>query len=235
MTMMYPIFKQIHSGFTVVRGDLYPGGLKCCALKMLLRDAVVEQEIAYAGCYFGHSAYALGIAALHTGKRVTLFFPSPARESYIFNAVKSLNNVRCIFVEALNQDSLHTKVAEYSSEYGAFCMPVGCDFAPFRDRYTEMMRSVHAGPSEAWIAGGSGVTARCMSAAWPFTHINVVDLNVRKNPDFGESPRIWRISEQLSEVAQLPPPWPAATYYDAKAWQVIRTNACAGALIWGIA
>lgn len=231
----YPILIQEHAGLRVVRGDLYPGGLKCRALFDLLAKDIDHEELVYAGCYYGHSAYALGIAALLTGKRVKLFMPYPYRDTYIFEKLHSLNNVSCEIVAPAHQDAAQEVVRDYARSSGAFPLPIGLDSEQFRQRYISVMRSVTYLPTEIWTSAGSGVTARCLQKAFPSARIHVVDLGVRHAPEIGSPASLWSIPEQLPEPARLPPPWPSAPYYDAKMWQVVRSRATPGAMIWNIA
>lgn len=231
----YPIMIQEHLGLKVVRGDLYPGGLKCRVLTEMLQEDVAEKEIVYAGCYFGHSSFALGVAGLLTGKKITVFLPAPVRETYIHRLAQSMNNVRCIIANNSHQDEVQGAAHYYAEAKGARLLPIGFNFGPFTDRYIKIIRNLCPAPPEAWLTGGSGVTARCMQSAWPTTMINVIDLNIRSNSDFGAPNKVWKIPEKLSDEATILPPWPAAIYYDAKAWRVIKENAQPGALVWSIA
>jgi hypothetical protein len=58
---------------------------------------------------------------------------------------------------------------------------------------------------------------------------------VRQSPLVGSPASLWSIPERLSEPARIPPPWPSASYYDAKIWQVLRMHAKPGDLVWNIA
>ena len=68
---------QEHEGFRVVRGDLFPGGIKSKCLASLLKE-VNEEEIVYAAHAYGHSGLALGLAGIYNRKKVTLFGPKSA-------------------------------------------------------------------------------------------------------------------------------------------------------------
>jgi hypothetical protein len=231
----YPILIQEHEGFHVVRGDLYPGGLKCCALESLLLEEIPNDELVYAGCYYGHSAYALGIAALLCGKRVKLFMPSPRQDTYIFTKVQSLNNVTCELIKQEHQDAVQEAARDYAFNSGGHLLAIGLDSEDFRRRYITVMRKVARAPAEIWTSAGSGVTARCLQQAFPSARVHVVNLGVRRSPSVGSPASLWSVPEHLAEPARLAPPWPSAPYYDAKIWQVLREHATPGALVWNIA
>lgn len=232
----YPISIQEHCGLKVVRGDLYPGGLKCRVLTQLFLEVIREKEVTYTGCYFGHSGFALGTAGILTGKRIKLFLSSPQMDTYIHRQVLSLNNVSCVTVDtAEHQDGTFGEASKYASQSGAYLLSIGFDYDDFNTRYVDVIRSICEAPEEVWVSGGSGVTAKCLQAAWPNTRVNVVNLNVRPNAHFGNPDQVWNIPEKLSEESLDPPPYPSANYYDAKIWQIVRKHASPGALIWNIA
>lgn len=232
----YPIIIQQHQGFSVVRGDLYPGGLKCCVLTQLFQEVIRESEVVYAGCYFGHSGFALGTAGLLTGKKVQLFLPAPHEDTYIHRQVLSLNNVSCVTVDkATHQDGTFGEAARYAKDNKGYLLPIGFDYEAFNTRYIDLIRSISEAPEEVWVSGGSGVTAKCLQIAWPTSKVNVINLNVRPNSNFCNAYNVWNIPEKLPEEASLPPPWPSARYYDAKMWRVVQRYAKPGALIWNIA
>ncbi len=228
---------QKHKELNVVRGDLYQGGIKCRVLTQLFASDIKEEEVVYAGCYFGHSGFALGLAGLATSKRVTLFLPSPYKDTYIQRKVESLNNVTCHIVEAEHQDDTVAAAREYAGKTGGYLLPVGFDYPAFTDRYIKLMQSLDIYPEEVWVSGGSGVSARCMIKAFPNAQINVINLNVRSNAQLGSPYKVWNIPEPLSSPAQAGklPPYSAALYYDAKIWQVVNEHAKHGALVWSIA
>ena len=169
---------QEHAGFKVVRGDLYPGGIKCRVLTELFQHDISEKEIVYAGCYFGHTGYALGLAALKTGKRITLFLPSPYRDTYIQRLVESLSTVTCHILDVPHQDDAVKAAREYAEKNNAYILPVGLDYSLFTERYITLIKSLNINPEEVWCSGGSGVSARCLVKAFPNARVNVVNLNV---------------------------------------------------------
>ena len=228
---------QQHKGLHVVRGDLYQGGIKCRVLTELFAADIKEEEVVYAGCYFGHSGFALGLAGLATDKRIALFLPSPHKDTYIQRQVESLNNVTCHIVEAEHQDGAVAAAREYAEKTGGYLLPVGFDYPAFTDRYIALMQSLDIHPEEVWVSGGSGVSARCLIRAFPNARINVINLNVRSNAQLGSPYKVRTIPEPLSTPASAEkiPPYPSALYYDAKIWQVVQEHAKPGAFVWNIA
>ncbi|MSU60651.1 MAG: hypothetical protein EXS52_01900 [Candidatus Staskawiczbacteria bacterium] len=225
---------QNHNGFRVVRGDLFPGGIKSKCLASLLEE-VNEKEVVYAAHAYGHSGLALGLAGIYNHKKVTLFFPGPRVSTYIFDQTASLNNVDCVVVDQFSHQSQIVEMAQhYAREHNAHFMPVGFDYPPFTDRLVSLARSLDVNPKEAWVSGGSGTTSRCLAKAWPNAKICTVNLGMMPNVDMG-TPHVFHVPEKPEMEAELPPPYPSAKYYDAKIWRFIQQHATKGALIWNIA
>lgn len=229
------LFVQKHGNLNIIRGDLYPGGIKCRVLTELFHNDIAENEVVYCGCYFGHSGFALGLAGLTTGKKITLFLPAPYQNTYIQRQIESLNNVRCIITKHTHQDDMVNEAKIYAEKNSAYYLPVGFDYNLFIDKYIGQIHELKISPSELWVSGGSGVSARCLIKAYPNAKINVVNLNVRKNSELGTAHKIWNIPEKLSEPAINPPSYPSAKYYDAKIWQIIKRYASSDAYVWNIA
>lgn len=225
---------QTHESFAVVRGDLFPGGIKSKCLHSMLRD-INEEEIVYAAHLYGHSGFALGLAALYYNKRVTLFFAGTEKITYILGQTKSLNNVRCIFVDdCKHQFEVIERAKRHAHDRSAYYMPVGFDCERFNDELIKEARSLCGDPDEVWTPAGSGTTARCLRQAWPKTKLRVV--NLRMMPDLAvEADSVFAVPEAPTEEAEIRTPYPSAIYYDAKIWRFAKQFATSGALIWNIA
>jgi hypothetical protein len=225
---------QQHEGFTVVRGDLFPGGIKAKVLADLLEE-ISEHEVVYAAHAYGHSGFALGLAGIYNNKKVTLFFAGPETDTYIYLQTKSLNNVTCRVVDDVDHQSKVVDGAKkYAKEHGAYYLPVGFDYPPFTDRMISLARSLPVSPKEVWVSGGSGTTSRCLVKAWPQAKIHAVHLGMQPNADMG-TPYVYHVPEHPTDIAYNPPPFPSAAFYDAKIWRFVKQYASKGALIWNIA
>lgn len=234
-----PLIIQEHAGFSVVRGDLYTGGIKCRVLTELLSTEIGEKNIIYAACYYGHSGFALGMAGLYTGKSITLFMTAPEEDTYIHQQVKTLSNVTCIQMSAENQREVAKHAEQVAKATGSYYLPVGFLYEPFKQIYIRNILKLGIQPKEVWVTGGSGVSAQCLKLAWPQAKVRVINLGVRPTSDLGLGEihygDVWKIEEKIWQESKDPPPWPSARYYDAKMWQIVREHAKPGALIWNIA
>lgn len=234
MQKLPDLILQEHEGFTVVRGDLFPGGIKAKVLASLLEE-IKEDEVVYAAQAHGHSGFALGLAGIYNKKKVTLFFPGPEIDTYIYRQTKSLNNVTCVIVDGIkHQREVAETAKRYAEENGCHYMPVGFDYPPFTDRYIALAKSLAIQPAEVWVSGGSGVTSRCLVKMWPEAIIKTVNLGMMPGADFG-TPYVFDVPEKPFDTAELPPPYPSAPFYDAKTWRFVKQHAKKGALIWNIA
>lgn len=225
---------QQHNGFTVVRGDLFPGGIKSKCLAELL-SGIIEDEIVYAAHAYGHSGLALGLAGIYNNKKITLFFAGSRVDTYILKQTESLNNVHCVFVENLTHQSEIVQIAkEHAFKNKAYFLPVGFDYPPFTDKLLALARSLDIRPKEVWVSGGSGTTSRCLVKAWPQAKICTVNLGMMPNADMGTE-NVFYVPEKPTDTATLLPPYPSALYYDAKIWRFVKNHASKNSLIWNIA
>jgi hypothetical protein len=233
-TNLPDLILQEHQGFLVVRGDLFPGGIKSKCLASLLSE-IDEEEVVYAAHAYGHSGLALGLAGIYNRKKVTLFFAGPKVSTYIFDQTKSLNNVNCIVVDDFSHQSEIVEMAkDYAQKHHAHFMPVGFDYPPFTDRLVNLARSLDVNPNEVWVSGGSGTTSRCLVEAWPKAIINTVNLGMMPNANMGTK-HVFHVPEKPIDKAEVLPPYPSAIYYDSKIWRFVREHATKRALIWNTA
>lgn len=93
----------------------------------ILFEEISNDEVAYAGCYFGHSSYALGLAALLSGERVRPFMPAPQQNTHIFSKIQSLTNVKIEIVTRHHQDTVQEEAREYACAAGVYLLPIGLD------------------------------------------------------------------------------------------------------------
>ncbi len=224
---------QEHDGFNVVRGDLFPGGIKAkCVAEVF--PQIPEQEVVYAGHAYGHSGYALGLAGLYHNKKVTLFFAGPEVMTCIHAKARSLNNITCYFMEGVaHQKNLAGLAEHYAEMRSAYYMPIGFECKMFVEHLVEMARNLPVRPEEVWVAGGSGTTSRCLAMAWPEARINTVNLGMMPNALMMGT--VYQAPEKPTDRGEFPPPYPSSPWYDSKIWRFVKEHATKGALIWNIA
>lgn len=234
-TFEEPIIERVDD-FLVLRDDLYRGGTKGKVLEKLLND-VPQNEIVYAGHAHGYAAFALACACERHGKTATVFFshndgsmPEPLKLALAHP------NMNAIFVDGdMPQAKLYDVAAAYARESDErHIYPVGFCTPEFERMLIAYIKSVPASPKEVWTLAGSGFLARSLVKAWPDAEINAVNMGFPHVNTTGLT-RVFNTLEDPEEKAVIPPPYPSASYYDAKVWRVAKEHGTPGALIWNVA
>lgn len=225
---------QKHGRFFVLRDDLLHGGTKRRVLTDIL-SKLPESEIVYPSHPLGYAHLALALAALDTGKKVKLFFQQPPPYAYTFLEAIKLPNVSFeIINEVSRQMDLIPYAQQYAAQNNAKFLPIGFDYPEFSNGLVRLAQSLQIEPPhEVWTLGGSGTLSRTLQKAWPKTQVNTVSLGFPQG-NMGNS-RVFTVAERTEEVAQVPPPYPSAPYYDAKLWRFANEHGTDGALIWNVA
>jgi hypothetical protein len=218
------------AGFQVVRGDLVPGGLKRLGIEPVLHR-VRQREVVCAVDPRGHSGLALAYAALPTRKKIHLFMAGQPVETYVTAELKNMPHVHLHFTpECTHQQELTSAAEKFANDVGAYIVPIGFNYEPFLKAMTAVALRLKVDPSEVWVPVGSGTTLKCLKRAWPKANLKSVNLGMMSTQQCK-----FTVPELPTETAQNFPPWPAASFYDAKLWRFIKDNASPDALIWLVA
>ena len=229
MTNQTPFTIQNLNGFQIVRDDLFEGDTKRRAFEGLI-DSIPESELVYAVDYYGHAGYAIALTALEVGKKVKLFYLSPKQETDVFKKAISLPNVTYEIVEGASTQIEASKSAiEYAKERGAHFLPIGLDFPEFGVELEKVVKSANIQAPEIWCMGGSGTLGRALQRAYPNIPVNIVSVGTRNFN--GGTNKVFNAPEQLDDDAEVLPPYPSSTHYDAKTWRFVIENAKPGACI----
>lgn len=227
--------------FTVVRDDKVPGGTKTRVLfKMLPR--IDQTGIVYAAHPYGYGAEALAIACTKFRKQLTLFYtpytgypnsahmPRPMRKATVQPEV-----TYSVVPHILEQITLEGIAKRYAEKRDLFFFEVGFAQQEFFNTMVQLIKETPSleSYSEIWVAAGSGLMARALAEALPNAGINAVSLGMPHCDTGGINTMI--VDEEIEEKAKFPPPFPSASYYDAKIWQLVVKNASKGALFWNVA
>lgn len=228
-----PFVIQNLNGFQIVRDDLFEGGTKKRAFEGLIHT-ISESELVYAVDYYGHAGYAIALTALEVGKKVKLFYLSPKKETDVFKKAISLPNVTYEIVDGASTQIEASKSAiEYAKDHEARFLPIGLDFLEFGVELEKVVKSANIKAPEIWCMGGSGALGRALQRAYPNTPVNIVSVGT-KNFNGGTN-RVFNAPEKLDDDAEVLPPYPSSTHYDAKTWRFVIENAKPGACIWNVA
>jgi hypothetical protein len=222
-----PVIRE-HGGIVVVRDDLLPGGTKRRALPVLLTGA---REFVYASPVYGYAQIALAHAAKVSGVRVTIFCAArKIRHARTMQAIRA--GARIIEVPNGYLSVVKARAKTYCAVSGAVLLPFGLDCTAFIRSLSDIARRLPIEPAEVWTVAGSGVLIRALQMAWPAARFYAV--RVGAYPNAGAA-TVMEAPERFEDDAELPPPFPSCSNYDAKAWRFIKRHATPGALFWNVA
>lgn len=208
-----------HGGLTVLRDDLIEGGTKVRVAPALLAS---NDEWVFAGPAQGYAQLALAIACQAAGKRA-VFFTAQRNHPLPLTAQAMGHGLRVIQVPYGRISNVQAKARAYCAATGASFIGLGLLLPGMEAALTELAASLPIDPAEVWVTAGSGTLARACAAAWPAAAINAVQIGMK--PTLPPGCRHFIAPEPFSRPAQHPPPFPSATYYDAKAWRFARALA----------
>lgn len=219
----------------VVRDDETPGGTKARVIGPLLEGV---SEAVYASPAEGFAQVALAHACRERGIRATVFVAE--RRKPHPNTVAAARAGAIIHPERPGYFSVIKKrAADYCEESGARLLPFGLDAEPVLEEIEHLARSiwpVNRPPMEVWCVAGSGVLARGLARAWPGARHRCVQIGRQLLPDdVPASAEVFEAPEAFARDAEIPPPFPSCSNYDAKAWRFILRHAVDGALFWNVA
>lgn len=226
--MIAPIVVE-HDGIHVVRDDLFPGGTKARFIGQLF-DGV--DEVVYASPQEGGAQTALATVARDLGKRATIFVAKRTKPHPRVLQAKALG-AKVLQVDPGYLSVVQSRATAYCQANGARLAPFGMDFPGAVAAIAEAALLADEGPYEAWCAGGSGVLARGLRAAWPDTKLRIVEVGRL----LGLNERgIERYDRPFGASARVKPPFPSDPHYDAKAWEICKQKrARAGrVLFWNV-
>lgn len=245
-----PIAVSRHHGITVVRDDLIAGGTKTRAVDAVL--AGTADHVAYAGPAYGYAQIALTIGARAAGKQPHIFVAKRKRQHpRTREAVQGGACLHEISPGYLTQTQAAART--WAAENRASVIPFGFDTAEFRfviaarirealtavetwwdtDEAREAVRAV-LGPTEVWVAAGSGTLSRALQTVYPDAEHHAVAVGIL--PDAGTA-TVHQAPETFEQDARRPPPYPSTSNYDAKVWQFAadRATLTDRPLIWNVA
>jgi hypothetical protein len=228
----HPLRVDVIDGILVVRDDLVPGGTKARVLPALLDQLGAAGDVVYASPAYGYAQVALAHAAADTGRSATVF-TAKRNVPHPRTVEAQRAGARVVMVPTGYLSNVRSKAAAYCEMTGATLLPFGLDIPEFRELLADEVRGLLPdGPAEAWTVAGSGTLTRALQLAWPDTAFHAVQVG--RTPDVGHA-RLWVAPEKFEQDAQLRPPFPSCSNYDAKAWAFIRQHARPGALFWNVA
>ena len=218
---------EVVRGVTVVRDDLIEGGTKRPALAEVL-PAWKESEFAFPASSSGIGQLALALAARDVGKQATLFV---AQRGELTKETKAARAAGANIVQVPNgrYSVVQKEARDYAAKRGALYLPPGFDHPDFAEAVTERARLLNMEPTTVVVTVSSGTLCRALQHAWPSASFVAVKVGMR--PRLEANAVVVKADEEYTQIARMPPPFPSASYQDAKAWRYCQ----AGWLFWNIA
>ena len=170
MADLPPILLREHSGISVVRDDLLPGGTK----RRLLHGALLPgREYVYASRAYGLAQLALAIEAAEVGAKATIFV---AKRKHLHRRTLAAHKAgaKVVQVKFGRLTNVQAKARAYAAKVGAALVPFGG--AGHEARITEAAAGLALDPAHVWCVAGSGTLARGLRAAWPSASFHVVQV-----------------------------------------------------------
>lgn len=216
-----------HDRFHVLRDDLIEGGSKRRALNLLI-PSLPHADFVYAGTIFGHGALALALACRDHGRRAHLFLSSNDPKNRMIEKLAEAG-ADIQIASPLPISELLEQVKEFADRTGARLFPLAFDEPAFFEAMTACLRELEVSSyPEIWCARVSGTFARSLTSAYPEKPLRLVSTVTGGNAEFFAP-------EKYHRPAQMPPPYPACPYTDAKLWRFAKEHAKPDSLIWNIA
>ena len=225
--MPEPVLEEIE-GITVVRDDLLPGGTKRRVAASLLQGG---EEFVYASPAYGYAQVALAYACRDAGKQATIF---TAKRHTLHPRTQEAKHAgaKIVLVPIGYLSNVTAKARAYAVAVGAVLLPFGFDTPKIVQELSAVAASLPVKPREVWTVAGSGTLSRALQQAWP--EASFFAVQVGKLPQVGKA-QIIQALEPFEYDAQVKPPFPSCSNYDAKAWRFIKQHASPGALFWNVA
>lgn len=122
-----------------------------------------------------------------------------------------------------------------AADPGRVLLPLGLFAEPFTGYAVTAITSIRdqlpAIPTEVWIAAGSGMLATIISQVFPCP---VRAVAVGRPPRVPLTVDVTVYPAPFGKNAAIRPPYPSVPNFDAKTWDVARSSARPGALIWNV-
>lgn len=224
---------ETHDGIVVVRDDLYPGGTKARFLPLLFKGC---DELVYGSPCEGGAQVSIATVARKLHKRATIFCARRERRHPRYDQVKKLG--AAIFEVAPGYlNVVEARAATYAQKHDAKLLEFGLAAPQAITAFSEAARLLKLKPREVWCAGGSGVLARSLAAAWPHAQVNVVQAGkALSRMTLGPTIKVWPYKHDiLSRPSKAVAPFPSDAHYDLKAWEVCVSNHGSGLIVfWNV-
>lgn len=221
-----PFIVEKHSGVSVLRDDLVPGGSKARFLPHLIQG---QKEVVFGAPFCGGAPVALSHIGKELGIKVTIFY-AKRKELYLYQKVVAGNGANIVEVPFGYMANVQKKARDYAAGAGALFLPLGFDSPaavnPFMAEIARLKQQ-EGTFDEVWCATGSGMLARCLGNAFPEANIVGVKVGLDSRNEAQKYPSnvtLVRYKEDFAFATKAPVPFPSNPHYDAKAWELLAKH-----------
>lgn len=233
--------------FNVIRDDYLLGGTKQRgAIRMLTKDRFDDiKEIVYAGPTNGFAQVALSLSSSLTGKKATMFI---AKQRPMTPQTKLAKLIGGNIVEGDEREklsSLKSKAEKYvKNKDDVKLFELGFDDNYFKRAMKETIKEAAKGTEledfdrefNMWLVGGSAVLVNILHNIYPNAFFNVVQVGKKIDELIDDEwSKLYVAKEFFFNNAELMPPYPSVSNYDAKVWQFVSEFGNDGDYIWNVA
>lgn len=224
---------QLIDGVHVVRDDLIPGGTKRCFADQLIPPG---SEVVYASPVYGGAQIALAHAAAERGARATIFCAKRnTAHPRTLEAYRA--GAKIVQVPHGYLSNVKAKARAYCEKTGAILLPFGLEtpeaFQALADRARQAVERVGQ-VDQVWCVAGSGVLARGLQKGINASSYHVVQIGRKLTRRDVGAAVIHEYPLQFAQDAQIKPPFPSCSNYDAKCWEYIKKHAAGRVLFWNV-
>ena len=225
----------------VIRDDILYGGTKLRGVVTYFSNSKYD-EFVYVSPSTGLAQVALAQAAYLTNKRVTIFIQK-SRNNYLskqtINAKSFSDNVRVIFKNVKKMSDLWSMAEKYVKENtNSYLFNLGFSENKYNNTLEHNIREIvpeNLNPKRLWCVAGSATLLQILYKVFPNTHFCVVQVGKKiEEEKINERTTLYISDEYFYKRADIQPPYPTVSTYDAKIWKYILEYGKNGDYVWNV-
>lgn len=225
----------------VIRDDILYGGTKLRGVVNYFSGSKYD-EFVYVSPSTGLAQVALAQAAYLTNKKVTIFMQKP-RNNYLskqtLNSRSFREHVNFIFRDVRKMGELWGMAENYvQRNKNAYLFDLGFNEEKYNKILEDNIRQAipkDLKPKRLWCASGSATLLQIFYKVFPETHFCVVQVGKQlKQERLNERTTVYVSDEFFYNKANIQPPYPTVTTYDAKLWKYVLQYGKNGDYVWNV-
>lgn len=222
----------------IIRDDHLTGGTKQRGVIPLIQNSE-KNRFVYAGPNNGYAQIALAYACKLSGKKCIIF----VKEITPIHPFTQLAKKMGAIIKPIKNGYLKKiqNIAEtYSIDNNCELIPFGVDTQEFIDYMIVNLKLAipdDLKPKKIWLVGGSATLLKILYVLFPDTVFGLVQVGKTIWKDQIDLDRTTKYvaPEKFTEDAEILPPYPSVSTYDAKVWQFVIKYGEDGDYVWNVA